>query len=539
MSQHQNVIPPAEFATIQANIAKLVGLLDDAHHQSQDPTPTQQPLVVSQRTRTGHRGRPRVDIDLGFLNQALQLRGPSHIAPVLQCSARTIRRRALEAGLVEPGQPVFTPVAQPDGTVTQVHTSNSSSIVTSDVSDHQLDRFVADILQVFPNFGCSLIFGRLKAAGYHIPTDRIAASYVRVNGVPRSFGGRAVHRRTYNVAGANSLWHHDGQHGMLLLRSHGLLLCSMLSLPRLNSIQDSHPCLRGWQITLRCWYSSQQQQPRPDCARSLPLSHSYSWCTTQPCPWRPRHRDFACSRVDGGEPWSGPGLVYMGTVDTLSLAVCRFTCSKFNSRSVHNTRIERLWYDVTRGFGQKWKNFFTDLEYNCGLNPHIPAHIWLLHHLFLPAINVDAQDWASAWNSHKLQIRGERNRSPQDIFLFSMVQDGPRGLVLSDAPAEENVDPADLNSYGIDWDDADNPQLMEHLLLNNPQERDDQNPFHVGPTTLSDVPCEPPDCPFPADQIRRLDTLLAQRVDVTSRNMALRRIVWETALELCIELYAQ
>jgi hypothetical protein len=98
-------------------------------------------------------------------------------------------------------------------------------------------------------------------------------------------------------------------------------------------------------------------------------------------------------------------------------------------RSIHNTRIERLWYNVTHGFGQKWKNFFIDLETHHGLNPQIPAHIWLLHCLFLDCINKDAQEWAAAWNAHKLELWGELpgfgRRSPNDIFFFSMLEDGP------------------------------------------------------------------------------------------------------------------
>lgn len=56
------------------------------------------------------------------------------------------------------------------------------------------------------------------------------------------------------------------------------------------------------------------------------------------------------------------------------------------------------------------------------------AHIWLLHHLFLPAINSDAEQWADAWNNHTLSFRGERQRSPADMYLFGMIQNGPRGL---------------------------------------------------------------------------------------------------------------
>ncbi|KAJ7179716.1 hypothetical protein C8R46DRAFT_887972 [Mycena filopes] len=204
-------------------------------------------------------------------------------------------------------------------------------------------------------------------------------------------------------------------------------------------------------------------------------------------------------------------------------------------RSVHNTRIERLWYDVTHGFGHKWKIFFTELEIHHGLNPLVPAHIWLLHHLFLDAINCDAQEWAAAWNSHHLQIRGERSRSPRDMYLFSMLQDGPRGIEYAADPPDETVD--DPTTYGIDWDVADDPTLMGHLLEENPQDWDDHNPFAPGPGSLSHVPCEAPDSPFDVEQIAQLDTQLAAEVDVTSRSMHVRRLVWARAMEICNGFY--
>ncbi|KAJ7290934.1 hypothetical protein C8J57DRAFT_1429656 [Mycena rebaudengoi] len=204
-------------------------------------------------------------------------------------------------------------------------------------------------------------------------------------------------------------------------------------------------------------------------------------------------------------------------------------------RSVHNTRIERLWYDITHGFGQKWKNFFVDLEVNHGLNPLIPSHIWLLHHLFLDHINSDAQEWAEAWNSHNIHIRGERECSPRDMFLFSMVQDGPRGIQHLTEPVSDEVE--DPNTYGIDWDEADNSQMMDHLLGENPHEWEDNNPFSAAPGTLSHVPCDPPNCPFTPEQVAYLDHRLAAAVDVTSRNMAVRRLVWKEAFVICNELY--
>lgn len=221
----------------------------------------------------------------------------------------------------------------------------------------------------------------------------------------------------------------------------------------------------------------------------------------------------------------GEGLVFLST--------CRGTrYTDVYHRSVHNTRIERLWYDVTHGFGQKWKNFFLELEAHHGLNPMVPAHIWLLHHLFLAAINEDAQEWAHVWNNHKMSIRGERQRSPRDMFFFSMVQDGVRGL-----PAEDEEDIGDPALYGIDWEDAQDPRLLRHHMENNPGEASVAgNSFQTGPAQLSEVPCEPPNCPFSPEQVAELDGLLADRVDVASRNMHVRRLVWLEALAICTEM---
>ncbi|KAJ7495668.1 hypothetical protein B0H11DRAFT_2155915 [Mycena galericulata] len=192
-------------------------------------------------------------------------------------------------------------------------------------------------------------------------------------------------------------------------------------------------------------------------------------------------------------------------------------------RSVHNTRIERLWYDVTHGFGKKWKVFFLDLETNHGLNPTRPGHIWLLHHLFLASVNRDAQDWVEAWNSHQLTVRRQRERSPRDLFTFGTLREGPRGITSFFRPEEQVVD--DLNEYGVDWEVNQEPDLMAHLLENNPHERADadtnEDPFASAstPANLSEVLCDPPNCPFTAAQLQLLDQHLNASVDLFSRNM--------------------
>lgn len=204
-------------------------------------------------------------------------------------------------------------------------------------------------------------------------------------------------------------------------------------------------------------------------------------------------------------------------------------------RSVHNTRIECLWYDITSGFGQKWKNFFLELETHHGLYPRMAEHIWLLHHLFLAAIDEDAQEWAQVWNHHTMQIKGQRGRSPIDMFTFSLLQDGPRGITGLLEPTNEAVENPD--EYGIDWDAAADERLMAHQQVHNPQDMPDANPFSNAPATKAHVECQPPNCPFTDDEVLWLDDSLRARVDVASRSMQTRRLVWMEAVVLCQQLY--
>ena len=123
------------------------------------------------------------------------------------------------------------------------------------------------------------------------------------------------------------------------------------------------------------------------------------------------------------------------------------------------------------------------------------------------------------------------------MFLFSMVQDGPRGIHVRHEPVNDVVD--DPATYGVDWEAADDPQLMAHLLEHNPQQRDETNPFQAAPLTLSDVPCEAPGCPFSAEDVLLLQTKLAEhrQLDLSSQNMQMRRLVWVIALDTCKDIW--
>ncbi|KAG0693822.1 hypothetical protein DFH29DRAFT_815954 [Suillus ampliporus] len=118
-------------------------------------------------------------------------------------------------------------------------------------------------------------------------------------------------------------------------------------------------------------------------------------------------------------------------------------------RSVHNIRIECLWRDVTQGFGRKWKQFFQLLEDHHDLKPNLDAHVWLLHHVFLDAVNDDAFQWAEAWNHHQLRIPGWRAAEPSRFALLRHDSEWcPGAMILLCFPGDSEV--GEIQEYGID-----------------------------------------------------------------------------------------
>ena len=188
----------------------MVEALDDACHASADTIKTA-PIVVTWEARTGRRGRPRKECDPTFLAMAVDLRGPTDLAPVLGWSSRTVSRRAIEYGIRAPGAPVFQTIQNEDGSTTRIH--QSSTRPTSTLTDNELDAIVSLALESFPNYRRAMLKGHLTAMGHRVPKERLRQSFIRVHGVPGVFGSRRIHHRVYKVAGANALWHHDGQHG--------------------------------------------------------------------------------------------------------------------------------------------------------------------------------------------------------------------------------------------------------------------------------------------------------------------------------------
>ena len=206
-------------------------------------------------------------------------------------------------------------------------------------------------------------------------------------------------------------------------------------------------------------------------------------------------------------------------------------------RSVHNVRIERLWVDISKQLGWKWKRFFEELEFHHGFDPDNPLHIWLLHTLFLPLINDEIEFFVQNWNQHCLQIRGEPSRSPIGVFEFDMLLCGVRGTPMDpeagrrDALVHDDSQGAefDLETYGVDWQALSNRDVTQSQLQNNgPTEPISSWIGRRGPPpNMNSVEVETPDVSYEVDSLwSRVGHLYCdpvRRVELWTESLVWRR----------------
>lgn len=147
--------------------------------------------------------------------------------------------------------------------------------------------------------------------------------------------------------------------------------------------------------------------------------------------------------------------------------------------------------------------------------------------------------WAEAWNHHTIALRGERQRSPKDMFIFGMIEEGPRGLSYLKEPVDEELD--DFSSYGVDWTEIDNSRILNH---HDEQNRPDaaagvsSNPFLTHqPEHPTEIIVPEANCPLTAEQLNYLEGQLSTLPYFGDESMDARRLLWVTALELCVEMF--
>ncbi|KZT54807.1 hypothetical protein CALCODRAFT_538624 [Calocera cornea HHB12733] len=179
--------------------------------------------------------------------------------------------------------------------------------------------------------------------------------------------------------------------------------------------------------------------------------------------------------------------------------------------SVHNTRIERLWVDVTNSFGRKWAHFFEYLEAHHRLNPLDRNHIWLLHHLFISDVNKDATIFQNDWNHHTLSLRSERNKRPVVLFMIGCLLHGARGIDLTTYDDPDYY--AGPDGYGSEY------QLFDEDVVST-------SAGDAVPDSLNHVEVTPPRCSLSPEQIALIAADTHQYVGASDRISLIERWRW-------------
>lgn len=221
------------------------------YHQALDDSHQGHPVIID-TIHTGRRGQPRIWIDPEFLQWAYLHRSTEGIAQFLGVSRRLVRNLLLAHGIAQPqaipsafnisaapaaAQPTnnFSVLAPsvtdqllepslPEAQMHQIETELrhrqplSYTGPVSDLSDAALDELVVSLRLRYQRAGLSSLDGMIRASGHRVSRERIRQSLLRIDPVRRVFERITIRRRVYSVPGPNSLWHHDGQHGMLFYK---------------------------------------------------------------------------------------------------------------------------------------------------------------------------------------------------------------------------------------------------------------------------------------------------------------------------------
>ncbi|KAF7288225.1 Integrase catalytic domain-containing protein [Mycena chlorophos] len=347
------------------------------------------PVLLNIR-RSGKRGRPRKMISKEWLTAAVAPGRRITLSKLAELAG--VHRHTLRAYLKQYG-------------VYERFTS---------LSDRDLDLLVRTFKSKKPTSGLSYIVGFLRSHGLKIQRRRVRASIKRIDPLGTAIRRhQATDRQKYSVPHSNYLWHLDGHHKLIRwgVVIHGIVdgYCRTITALRASTNNEALTVLNLFREAVRKFNVVPSRMRGDRGGENVKVSV-----------WMIKYRGARRASFMWGS-------------------------------STRNTRIERLWVEVGTQFTRRWRAFFTRLERKCNLDHTSPQHLWLLHRLFLDAINSDCNDFVAEWNVHPLKGGDNKGRSPLDIRFVSETEHG----VEEDQPG---VHPNILEEFYGTIDDLDDAE---------------------------------------------------------------------------------
>ena len=297
----------------------------------------------------------------------------------------------------------------------------SHGIVDDEVIlDDDLDACIYELIVDNQSLGVRLVWSHLKSLNISVTRDRVQESMIRLDPEGMEVRKRKVlRRREYKVHGPHWLWHIDGNHKLI---EFGFVI---------------HAVIDGFTRMIVMLHCSTNN-------RAATVLQSFEKAVNDyQLPMRVRGDH-------GGE-----------NIDVATYMIQRRGLNNhafIAGSSKHNTRIERLWNDVTRKVTEPYIVLFKSLVQYKHIHTLNAIDMYALHYCFLQRINEGLENFKNAWNMHGL--RTENNKSP--LLLLSENEH-----LCAAIPIHENYVVTDNIIANNEADNNNNNNNNDNIINNN------------------------------------------------------------------------